>query len=70
MVLNIQGGLIYSNNKKYYNIETNKFYCESSTSMHSTDYLFLNNLYDKDISKRGILKINKNNDTFELFPSK
>jgi hypothetical protein len=38
--------------------------------MNSNEYLFLNNEYDKDESKRGVMKINKKDGTWELFSGK
>lgn len=64
----ITDSCIYSIENKYYNIETGEFYCESYSSMVSTDYLFLENKYDKDKSKQGVMKINKKDGTWELFP--
>jgi len=63
----IGNSCIYSIKGKFYNIETGEFYCDSSTSMGSTDYLFLENRYDNDKSKRGVMKINKKNGSWELF---
>jgi hypothetical protein len=64
----VADSVIYSLDQKYYNIETGEFYCQSFTSMSSDEYLFLNNEFDKDESKRGVMKINKKDGTFELFP--
>jgi hypothetical protein len=58
---------IYSIDKNYYNIETGEFYCQASTVMKSTDYLFLDNQYDKDLSKRGVIKINKKSGIWEVY---
>jgi hypothetical protein len=63
----VSNSQIYSVNRHYYNVETREFYCDAHTSMESTDYLFLENRYDKDVSKRGVMKINKKNGTWELF---
>jgi hypothetical protein len=61
------GGLIYSSNNNYYNIETKEHYGSSSECLKSTDFIFINKQYDKDESKRGILKINIHDGTTELF---
>ncbi|MBK7362669.1 MAG: hypothetical protein IPJ01_10275 [Micavibrio sp.] len=61
---------IYSVDSNYYNIETGEFYCNSHSSMTSNEYLFLDNKYDKDESKRGVMKINKKDGTWELFSGK
>jgi len=37
--------------------------------MNTVDYLFLDNRYDNDKSKRGVMKINKKDGTWELFKS-
>ena len=55
----IKDSQIYCIDGYYYNIETKEFYCQAYSSMESTEYLFLNNEFDKDKSKRGVLKINK-----------
>jgi len=62
----LQGGVIYSNKGKYYNIETGELYCYANTSMSTENYLFLHNGYDNDKSKRGVLKIDKKTGEFEL----
>lgn len=64
----VNDSCIYSLNQKYYNIETGEFYCQSYSSMSSGDYLFLDNAYDDDKSRRGVMKINKKDGTWELFP--
>lgn len=63
----LKGGVIYVIDNKYYNIESGEFYCNSYTSMDTNEYLFLDNKYDNDKSKRGVMKINKNDGTFEVF---
>ena len=64
----VRDSCIYSINSKYYNIETGEFYCDCSHSVSSNDFLFLENHYDKDKSKCGVMKINKRDGTWELFP--
>lgn len=66
----LQDSCIYSVKGNHYNIETGEHYGSGSTSMSSKDFLFLDNSYDKDESKRGVMKINKKNGTWELFPEK
>ena len=63
----IENSCIYVIDRKYYNIETNEFYCYASHECESENYLFLENSYDKDISKRGVLKIDKKTGKYELF---
>lgn len=65
--INLAGGVVYNVKEKYYNIESGEFYCSSYTSMSSDEYLFLDNAYDNDKSKRGVMKINKKDGTWELF---
>lgn len=64
----VKDSCVYSLDRKYYNIETKELYCYSSESFASKDFLFINNRFDDDKSKRGVLKINKKAGTFELFP--
>ena len=66
----LKNSCICSSNQKYYNIETGELYCDSSKSMESEEYLFLDNAYDKDESKRGIMMINKCDGTWDLFSKK
>lgn len=68
----ISNSVLYSIKGKYYNIETGEYYCDSSSNMQSYDFLFLENRYgcDKDESKIGIMKINKKDGSWELFPDK
>jgi hypothetical protein len=66
----VKDSCIYSINSKYYNIETGEFYCHAYSSMQSSDFLFLDNPYDKDKSKRGVMKISKADGTWELFSCK
>ncbi|MEK6879099.1 MAG: hypothetical protein AABY22_05795 [Nanoarchaeota archaeon] len=60
-----KGTCIYSIDSNYYNIETGDFYCNSSKCLESTEFIFLENSYDQDLSKRGVIKINKQNGTLE-----
>ena len=63
----IKNSVIYSVDSNYYNIETGEFYGYGYTTMNSTNYLFIDNAYDKDKSKCGVIKINKKEGTSELF---
>lgn len=63
----IKDSCIYSIDNKYYNIETGELYCTSYTSIESNDFLFLENKYDNDKSKRGVMQINKLNGSWVLF---
>ena len=62
-----KGSCIYSVDSNYYNIETSEFYCNSSKSMESSGFLFLENPCDKDLSKKGVMKINKKDGSWSVF---
>ncbi len=62
-----KGSCLYSVDSNYYNIETGEFYCNSSKSMESSEFLLLENTYDKDLSKKGIMKINKKDGSWSVF---
>ncbi len=66
----LKGGLLYVINNKYYNIETGYCYGTAYKSMDSDEYLFIDNSYDTDKSKRGILKINKKTGEYTTYPKK
>ena len=55
----LKGGMIYSLDGKYYNIETNECYCTAHTSMSSEEYIFLGILHNK-----GVMQINKKDGSF------
>lgn len=62
---------IYSIGNKYYNIETGFCYCQSySKLIQSAKYVFLENNYDDDHSKRGVLQIDKITGTYILHTEK
>lgn len=63
----LSGGVIYSLNNNYYNIETGYCYGRGYNSIKSDSYVFLDNNYDKDESKSGVIKINKKDGSWELF---
>ena len=64
----VKDSQIYSINGKYYNIESGELYCDARGSMVSSEFIFLENSWDDDKSKRGVMKINKKDGSFELFP--
>lgn len=66
----VKNSCVYSIDKNYYNIETGEFYCGAYSEMESKDYLFLDNKFDKDFNKRGVMKINKIDGSYEIFSSK
>jgi hypothetical protein len=63
----VKDSCIYFLESNYYNIETGEHYGTSYTSMESDDFLFIDNRYGKDETKKGVLKINKKDGTWELF---
>lgn len=62
------GGVVYSLNNKIHNIETNEFYGSGKT-MKSGEFIFVDNNYHDDKSKRGILRINKITGETKLYKS-
>jgi len=58
---------IYFIDGNYYNIDTGYFYCNASSSMSTKTVLILENKYDSDEAKKGIMKINLNDGTWEVF---
>ncbi len=58
---------IYSIDSNYYNIETGEHYGYSSSSFQSKEFLFLDNRFEKDKSKCGVMKINKKDGSYEVF---
>lgn len=64
----VKDSCIYSINSNYYNIETGFCYGYSSSSFESKEFLFLNTRFEKDKTKCGVMKINKNDGSYELFP--
>jgi len=63
----VKNSQIYSIGGKYYNIENGEFYCHVYTAMESSEFLFLENCYDDDKSRRGVMKINKKDGSWVLF---
>jgi hypothetical protein len=62
-----RGSCVYSVDGYHHNIETDELYCHSSKIMESSEYLFLENPYDKDVSKIGVMKINKKDGSWTVF---
>lgn len=58
---------IYSIDSNYYNIETGEHYGYSSSSFQSKEFLFLDNRFEKDKSKCGVIKISKKDGSYEMF---
>lgn len=63
----INDSCIYSIGSHYYNVETGEHYGYSHTLITSKEFIFLDNRYEKDKSKCGVMKINKENGSWELF---
>jgi hypothetical protein len=69
----LQGGVVYSVGDGYYNIETGELYCRSySRKLESDEFIFLDISWDveKKSFKGGVMKINKKDGSFEVFPKK
>jgi hypothetical protein len=64
----VDNSRIYSLDRKYYNVETDELLCNASGSFGSKEFLFLHNSFDKDKSRRGVLKVRKSDGTYEIFP--
>lgn len=64
----VKDSQIYSVDRKYYNIESGEFYCYAHSVIQSNEFIFLENSFDDNKSKRGVMKINKKDGTWELFP--
>lgn len=62
------GGVIYTVNNAYYNIETGEFISVNSRSITSNEYIFSEDHFNRDESKRGVYKIRKSDGSVELFP--
>jgi hypothetical protein len=65
----VSNSCLYSLNNDYYNIETGEFYCTAYTKIESSEFVFLENSYDKDLSKRGVMQINKKDGSWTVFPN-
>lgn len=64
----LSGGIIYTVNKGYYNIETDEFICVSSSSITSDEYIFSEDHYNNDKSKRGVVQIKKSDGSYIIHP--
>jgi len=62
----VNNSCIYSFDQNYYNIDTGYFYCRSYNSCQSDNYLFLENKYDKDELRHGVMKIKKSDGSYEI----
>lgn len=62
----VSNSCIYTMDSNYYNIETGELYCNTTKRIESGNYLFLENNYDEDLTKRGVWKINKTTGEYEI----
>lgn len=63
------GGIIAKSERSFINIETKERFLNGECKyMESKNFIFIDNPYDKDKSKRGIYKINKFDFSIEIFP--
>jgi len=62
------GGLLYTVDNCYYNIETGEFIGKSYTHMNSNEFIFIDNAYDECKSRRGVICINKNTGNYIIYP--
>lgn len=62
----LQGGVVYVLDKHYYNIETGELYCSAYSSMKSQNFLFLNNQFDENKERRGVMKIELSTGLYEI----
>lgn len=63
----IKDSCIYTIDNKFYNLETFECYGKATSSFQSTEFLFLNTQYDDNKERRGVIKINKQDGSWELF---
>ncbi len=63
----IKNSCLYSCDSNYYNIETGEFYGRAYASMESAEYVFLDNRFNDDKQKKGVMKINKKDGTWFVF---
>lgn len=63
-------GCLYVSNNEWFNIETNEKICSAYRSIESEKYIFLDNNFDSDKSKRGVLQVSKEDGSVILHPGK
>jgi hypothetical protein len=63
----IKNSVIYHIESDYYNIETKEHICYASAHCESSEFLFLEDRYGKDKSRRRVLKVHKQTGAWELF---
>ncbi len=62
----LRPGGIYVYASKYFNIRNNKLYCRSYTCMTTKNYTFLDNKYDEDETRRGVMKISHDDGSYGI----
>lgn len=65
----LSGGVIYSVDRNYYNIETGEHIGSFSSSISSDDYIFFEDHFNKDKSKRGVVKVKKSDGSSQIYPN-
>lgn len=66
----IEDSCVWAKDNQYYHIETGEFYCKSYSRMESDDFIFLENQFDENKARRGVMKISKADGSWELFKGK
>ncbi len=63
----LHGGVIYSLDNNYYNIDNGYCYSKKSNSVvTSENYIFIEDRYNKDKAKRGVIQISKEDGSYNL----
>lgn len=63
----LQGGVIYSLDNRYYNIETGEAYAGPYCSTISSEkHLFIENKYDDDPARIGVIQVNKEDGSYVI----
>ncbi len=63
----LKGSCVYTTKNSYFNVETGYLYASYCyKSIETENYILLDNSYDKDISKKGVIKIEKTTGNWEL----
>lgn len=65
----VKDSCIYTLDSNYYNIETGECYGRSFNKTESRQYLFIQNDYHEDKTKRGVLQISKITGATKLYPN-
>ncbi len=64
----IKNSVVYTCDNKYINIETGEVYADyAAVGIESSEFIFIKNRFDKDESRRGVLKVDKLTGKWELF---